>query len=287
MILLYYLVLLPISILPSSLQYGLARVLKFILKTLVGYRRKLIRSNLELCFPEMEEEKRKKVLDAFYWNLSQVILESISAFSLTEKEAALRCHVKNPEVLNELFTQNRDVIITGGHYANWEAITLTANQVNHDLYALYKPLKNAFMDEKVTVSRSKFGVKMISIKDYRQHIEEYHETPRAFIFGIDQSPRKDSGEWIRFLNRDTMVFTGPERLAKKYNMAVVTGRLVRVGRGQYEIEYELLFDRPNDTEPLEITKRTMEDVQIMIVNKPSDWLWSHNRWKHSKYLEAQ
>ena len=282
MAVLYYLILRPISMLPLSLQYGLGRFIKFILMRVVGYRKKLIQTNLELCFPSLGETERNEVVDAFYWNLSQIIIESISAFSLNDEEASSRCIVKNPEVLDSLFEQNRDVIITGGHYANWEAITLTASQIKHDLYALYKPLKNKFMDEKVTASRCKFGVKMISINDYRQHMEEAHERPRAFIFGIDQSPRKDSGEWITFLGRDTMVFTGPERLAKQYNMAVVAGRLVRTYRGRYEITYELLFDQPEKTAPMEITNRTMADVEQLVREKPSDWLWSHNRWKHNK-----
>jgi KDO2-lipid IV(A) lauroyltransferase len=287
MAILYYLILLPLSFLPLPLQFGLGRLIKFILKNVVGYRKKMIRKNLELCFPSLSDSQRDEVMDAFYWNLSQIIVESISAFSLSEKEAASRCRVKNPEVLDSLFEQNRDVIITGGHYANWEAITLTASQIKHDLYALYKPLKNEFMDEKVTASRCKFGVKMISIKDFRPHMEEPHKKPRAFIFGIDQSPRRDSGEWMTFLGRDTMVFTGPERLAKQYDMAVVAGRLERTVQGRYEIYYELLFDQPNRTASMEITKRTMEDVEQLIRKKPSDWLWSHNRWKHKKNHIAQ
>jgi KDO2-lipid IV(A) lauroyltransferase len=280
--LLYYFILLPISRLPESFQYGLAKFLKWILKDVVKYRRSLIEKNLSICFPSASEEVRTGYLNDFYANLSHIVIESISAFSLSNEVAESRLKVMNPEVLDKLFDMGKDVIITGGHYTNWETATLSASQVKHDVYALYKPLKNVFMEGKVQGSRSKFGVHMISIKDFKVYMIEAHETPRAFIFGIDQSPRKNSAEWITFLGRDTLVFTGPERLSKEFNMAVVSGNIRRAGRGKYELFYELLVENPQETEPMQITEVTMEAVEKQIIAYPGDWLWSHNRWKHHK-----
>ena len=280
--LVYYFILLPISYLPRTWQYRLARFIKVILRDVIRYRRRLIQTNLALCFPEVSDSARKQYLNDFYANLSQIIIESISAFSLTEKQASERLRVVNPDILDRFFKEGRDVIITGGHFANWEAATLSANQIKHDLYALYKPLKNTFMEKKVKDSRSKFGIHMISIKDFRRYMEEPHTKPRAFLFGIDQSPRKSSGEWVTFLGRESMVFTGPERLSKEYDMAIVSGRLRRIARGKYEITYEVLFEKPHETKEMEITIATMKDVESLIHERPGDWLWSHNRWKHSK-----
>jgi Kdo2-lipid IVA lauroyltransferase/acyltransferase len=270
--LLYYFILLPISRLPESFQYGLAKLLNWILKDVVRYRRPLIEKNLALCFPSANEEVRIGYLNDFYAN----------AFSLPKKSAESRMTVMNPEVLNRLFDLGKDVIITGGHYTNWETATLTARQLKHEVYALYKPLKNVFIDGQVQGSRSKFGVHMISIKDFRSYMSEPHDRPRAFIFGIDQSPRKNSAEWITFLGRDTLVFTGPERISKEFNMAVVSGQIRRSGRGKYELFYEVLFENPLETRQMQITEVTMKEVEKQILEYPGDWLWSHNRWKHHK-----
>jgi len=250
------------------------------------YRRGLIQKNMAICFPEKRAQELKKYESDFYNNLSMIILESIAAFSLSKKTAQERMAVLNPEVINHFFDQGKDVIITGGHYANWESATLSANLIKHDLYALYKPMKNKFMESKVKTSRCKFGVKMISVKEYRKYLEEEHKTPRAFLFGIDQSPRKSSGEWIDFLGRDTMVFTGPERLSKEYDLPVISGILKRKSKGQYTIEYKLLFEHPRETSDMEITKVTMKEVEDLVQENPGDWLWSHNRWKHTKSDDA-
>ena len=280
--LLYYLVLLPISKLPSFLRYGLSDLLAFILYRVVGYRRKMIMKNLAISYPDKNEDWYKSTTKAFYSNLGDIIVESIHSFSISNKAADNRIYCVNQELMDELFEKGKSVILTGGHTVNWEVITLYGNKMKHDVHALYKPLKNKFMDDKVKRSREQYGTKMISIKGFRPYFIELISKPKLFVFGIDQSPRKGKGIWMDFLNRESLVFTGPERLAKEYDMAVVMGRLRRVGRGRYELEYKLLTETPKDTPENEITIKTNQDIEAQINERPSDWLWSHNRWKHKR-----
>ena len=279
---LYYLILLPLSKLPSSLRYGLSDLLAFVLYRIVGYRRKMIMKNLAISYPDQSTEWYKKTTKAFYTNLSDIILESIHSFSISDKAAEKRIHCVNQELMDGLFEKGKSVILTGGHNVNWEVITLYGHRMKHDVYALYKPLKNVFMDEKVKRSRERFGTNMISIKGFRPYFVDLVKEPKMFIFGIDQSPRKGKGIWMDFLNRESLVFTGPERLAKEYDMAVVMGRMKRIKRGEYQLEYKLLTETPRDTPEGEITIQTNRDIEAQINEKPSDWLWSHNRWKHKR-----
>lgn len=242
----------------------------------------MIERNLAICFPDKDEQWIGKTIKGFYKNLGEVISESIQSFSISASHAQKRIHAVNPEVLDDLFDSGRSVILTGGHYVNWEAITLMGNRMKHDVYALYKPLKNKFIDEKVQRSREKFGTRMISIRDYRRHFDELETKPKLFIFGIDQSPRKGKGIWMEFLNRETSVFTGPERLAKEFDMAVVLGRMSRLSSGRYILEYKLLTNDPRSTPPDQITLETNKDLEAQIKEDPTGWLWSHNRWKHKR-----
>lgn len=279
---LYYLVLKPLSLLPSGLLHLISDLLAFLLRSVFGYRKDLVRKNMGLCFPDKDEKWIAAQSKAFYSNLADVIVESIQGFSFKAGKGHERIQVINPEVLQSSFDKGRSVILTGGHYASWEAMTLAPDQIPHQVFALYKPLKNTFMDGKVKSSREAHGTHMISIKGFRPYFEDRSQGPRLFVFGIDQSPRKGKGSWIDFLGRDTLVFTGPERLSKEYDMDVVAGRMSRVARGKYELRLELLFNDPRSTAEEEITIATNKDLEAQIKERPSDWLWSHNRWKNSQ-----
>lgn len=242
----------------------------------------MILKNLKLSFPDQDINWIKKTTKEFYTNLGQVIVEAIHAFGIDQKGTEKRITATNPEVLEELFQEGRSIILTGGHFANWEAITQIGLRTSHSLYALYKPLKNPFMDEKVRASRERWGTKMISIKDYRRYFTDLESDPKCFIFGIDQSPRKGRGIWIDFLNRETSVFTGPERISKEFDLAVVSGRMERVSKGCYSVTYNVLSKDPISTSENEITLMTNKDLEEQILANPSNWLWSHNRWKHKR-----
>lgn len=278
---LYYLVLKPISILPRWARYLLSDAVSFILKDIVRYRRTLVETQLKHSFPGLHRSEHARLVKGVYANVGDVMIEAIRAFSMKEKDALLGLELTGMDVLQELFNDGRDVILTGGHFANWEAICWGGHRIPHDVYALYKPLKNNFMDTKVKSSRSRFGVEMISVKEYETYMTEEHDVPRLFIFGIDQSPKKSSSFSMEFLNRETKVFTGPERLSKRFDMAVVTGRLMRKSRGRYSVGFKLLYENPRYTDDGVITLSTMKDVEELVLQRPEDWLWTHNRWKHS------
>lgn len=281
--LVYYLVILPISKMGTSIRYGIATILSWVLHRVIRYRRVQVEENLALAFPGLSSDEFKALVHDVYDNLGQVIIEALRAFSMDPKDASAGIHLQQVEVLQAFFDQGRDVILTGGHYANWEAICWAGHAIPHDVYALYKPLRNAFMDKKAKASREQFGVKMISIKDYERFMAEPHDTPRMFIFAVDQRPRKSATEHIPFLGRKTAVFTGAERMAKKYNMAVVAGQLTRQTRGRYSVSFRSLISNPKKTAKGAITLAAMKDIEMLIKENPADWLWTHDRWKHTAY----
>jgi KDO2-lipid IV(A) lauroyltransferase len=105
-------------------------------------------------------------------------------------------------------------------------------------------------------------------------------TATAFI--ADQAAWRDSAHWMTFLNQDTSVFTGPEKLAAKFNYPVVFMNIKRPRRGYYEIFPELLIAEPKETQPNEISERFTRRLEKEIIEDPVIWLWSHKRWKHKR-----
>jgi len=283
--LLYYLILKPLSYLPDRAIHWISDILFFLVYRIFTYRKKLVLSNLKRSFPEKSEVEIESISRKFYRQFCDTMMETLKGFSITEKEAQRRIRVLNPEVLDRLYDQGKDVIITGGHYSNWEATTLTHPAVKHSIYGLYTPISNRFMEKKVKESRARFGFTLISTKEYKKALAETHHEPRAFVFAIDQSPKKGSGHHMTFLGQDTAVLFGTEKTAKEFNLPVVAGKIEPIARGSYTVEYKLIEESPVDTPHGDITERCMREVEKQILAAPHNWLWTHRRWKHQPLPE--
>jgi len=99
----------------------------------------------------------------------------------------------------------------------------------------------------------------------------------------DQTPVKSEIQyWTKFLNQETPIFTGAEKIARSLGHAVVFVDLKRVNSGYYEVNISHLCDDPKNTKEYEITEKYTRLLEKSIIEQPEKWLWSHKRWKHKK-----
>jgi KDO2-lipid IV(A) lauroyltransferase len=150
------------------------------------------------------------------------------------------------------------------------------------LYVIYHPLENKFFNRMVIGMRTRFGTKLIEMKNtYRDMVKMKHET-NATAFIADQTPPPDSAYWTQFMNQDTPVFKGTEVIARKLNYPVVFINVKRIKRGHYELIAEMLCEDPSATADGEITELHTRKLEEEIRKNPETWLWSHRRWKHQR-----
>jgi len=221
--LLYYLIILPISYLPFGLLYRLSDALYVVLYGVFKYRRSVVAQNLERSFPEKSDEELLEIERKFYRHLCDLVIEGLKGFNTTYSQVKKRMKIMNPEVIDRYFDQGKSVVIVGGHYGNWEWLALAIDKsIKHKTVALYTPLQDKYMDGKVRASRSKYGLFMLSIAQIRENLASSKDELTATIFGSDQAPsRKQRAYWMTFLNQETPVQFGSEKFAKEYNMPVV------------------------------------------------------------------
>jgi KDO2-lipid IV(A) lauroyltransferase len=109
-------------------------------------------------------------------------------------------------------------------------------------------------------------------------------TVSAFL--SDQSPvRHEIRYWTTFLNQDTPVYLGPEKVASKFDMAVVFFHIQKIKRGYYNLNIEQLFEHTADLQEYEITEAHVKKLEDIIRERPEYWIWSHRRWKNKKPVE--
>lgn len=274
-----------ISILPFPLFYLVSDGIYFLLYHVVGYRKKVVSRNLKNSFPTKTDEELKKIEKEFYRYLVDLFLETLKTLTISKTEAIKRCYIK-PEakaIFDNLYENKQSSILVMGHYGNWEwagnSFSLTQKQ---QMYVIYHPLSNKQFDKLMYGMRTRFGNKLYAMKDtIREMIKNRNEiNTTAFI--ADQTPAPESAYWTTFLNQDTPVFWGTEKIAQKFNVPVIYVTVNRVKRGYYEVSAEILVQEPKLTKEGEISELHTRKLEKDILAQPEIWLWSHRRWKHKK-----
>lgn len=280
----YYLLLLPISRLPFFILYGISNVLYYIVYPIFGYRKAVVRKNLTQSFPKKSVAQIREIEKAFYRHFCDLVVESIKNFTISEAGTMKRMKIVNPEVLEPYFNKGQSAILVGGHYNNWELFALAIpEQIKHTPMALYSPLKNKFWNEKIINSRSKYGLQMLRIDPILQKMKTQKEEQFAVIFGSDQSPKKSQlAHFMSFLNQETAVAYGAERMAKEFDIPIFAGSNIKVSRGHYKVTFTLVSDDHSKFKKGEITAAFTGLLEKDILSAPQFWLWSHKRWKHLK-----
>jgi KDO2-lipid IV(A) lauroyltransferase len=282
--LLYYGVFIPFSLLPYRVLYLISDGVYVLMYHVIGYRKKVVLNNIRNSFPEKTDQEHKKIASDFYRHFCDVIVESFKTFTISEQEAMQRMKFANPEILKAYAADNRSVILTGGHYNNWELFAVAIDLLmDHQAIAIYKQLKNKYLDEKMRSTRGKFGLKMISTKIVKEEFEKEKNNLTATIFATDQSPSSGKNAyWTTFLNQESAMIFGPERYAQEYNYPILYGRIIKIKRGYYEFSFDLISDNPKEEAYGEITKNLMRHLERDIKQAPQYWLWTHKRWKKTR-----
>ena len=273
-----------LSRLPFGFLHRISSLLARLASGVLGYRRTVIRGNIERSFPESSNANHRQIEQNYYLHFADITMESIKNFTIDDATARSRmCHL-GLETFEPFFKAGRSVLIAGGHFNNWELYAMTANQnIPHDVMAVYKRLSNKTMDEAIRASRQRFGLEMVRTVDAQTWMDTYAEggRPKAVVMGFDQSPADPAKSWWNtFLNQETAWHFGIEKWAKTYDMPVIYGHIKKIHRGYYETHYELVTDSPKRLPEGAILQKCIDLLEADIHETPHQWLWSHKRWKH-------
>jgi KDO2-lipid IV(A) lauroyltransferase len=282
--LLFYLVIIPISLLPFPVLYLVSDFTFIVLYYLFPYRKKIVFQNLRNSFPEKTDDEIKTIAKKFYLHFCDLIFESLKIFTAGKQSILKRVELVNTELLQEYYKHGKSVILATGHYGNWEwpAVTLPYHS-SHTGTGIYQKLSNDFFDLQLRKTRARFGMKLMSTKEVASFFESHKDDLCTYGFINDQSPSDPKkGHWMNFLNQQTCMFLGVEKYAVKYNYPVIYGKITKVKRGYYRITYELIDDQPALSFPFKITEACARINEDLIRKAPQYWLWTHRRWKHSK-----
>lgn len=276
------------SLLPLGVLYACGRALYVLLAYVIGYRKAVIDKNLRNAFPDKSDDERRQLRLEFYAFFCDYIAETIKFATMSREEIARRMTFEDAEVLDELVHQGRSIALMLGHYGNWEMVTSIRRvftRVDAGYGHIYHPLENEAMDRLFLTFRNRMGSKSVSMRGTLRWLTEHERAGRPTVLGYisDQVPLwTNIHYWLTFLNQETPVFTGVERIARKMHQAVFYVDVTRVERGYYKARLVPITLDASQVSDHYVTDRYFALLEQTIRRAPQYWLWSHNRWKRTR-----
>ncbi len=270
-----------VSLLPFFILYLISDLVFFIIYHVWGYRKNIVMSNLDIAFPEKNIAEKTKIAKQFYKNFVDNFIETIKLLTISKVQVLKRFTWDDKE-FNACYATGRNVQLHLGHFFNWEyANHLLSIKSKYPVLVVYMPILNKVFNKLFLKLRSRFDAKMIAATHFRRDFLPYSTNRYCIVFVADQNAgAPDKAYWSPFFNRLAPFVTGPEKSARLNNSIVFFGSISKLKRGHYNAKITMLSDKPRNLKEGELTKLMIEQVEASIKEHPSNYLWSHRRWKH-------
>ena len=241
--------------------------------------KKIIHSNIKRGISDINSKDLKKITKLMWNNYGRLFAEYMFIKDFRCGKLSQKIQIHGNEIIDEIVKSNKQVVFISGHFSNFELMAMTLERAGIQLSAIYRPLNNIFLNGIMEKIREKYicknqikkGIgglkKLISLK------KKNYSTALM----IDQ--RVSEGILCNFFNQNALTTTIPAQLVKKFNIAIVPVYIERISNLNFKIYIKEPINFSKETSIEDITFKLNKILEKMILKKPDQWIWSHNRWK--------
>ena len=243
---------------------------------------KKIKRNIEIVFPNISKSEEKKSIDQMWWNYGRVFAEYMHLKKFRENK--LNYIKSNLEKFDRLKEKKQPILFFSGHFANFELLAMEIEKNGFELYALYRPLNNIFLNPIMEKLRTNHICKNQIPKSIpgkgrdgtRQLVRKINEK-RNIALMVDQ--KVTEGIKIDLFERKAYTLNIPAQLALKHDYLLVPLEIKRENKINFSINIKdpLVIDENDDQ--YSVTRKINMELEKMILNNPYQWIWTHDRWR--------
>ena len=239
--------------------------------------KKIIDKNLSIFASEVPNIDKNQIISEMWKNYGMTFIEYM--FLNTFRKNSSHIEIKGNENLNVAISKKKPLIFVSGHFANFELMSMEITKRNIKLATIYRPINNIFLNPFMEILRKKFICKnqiKKGLNGVRDAIE-YIKNDFSIALMIDQ--RVSEGEKINFYKKPALTTTLPAQLALKYKLSIVPVFIQRKSNSKFVLEFQNEIKSEDFHDKLELTQKLNEVLEKMVVRNPTQWIWTHNRWK--------
>jgi len=241
--------------------------------------KKLIHTNIKKAFPKNNSVEIKKLTKLMWNNYGRVFAEYMFIKDFRFEKIDSKIEIIGQEILDEIKKSNKPVVFISGHFSNFELMAMQIEKAGIKLSAIYRPLNNIFLNRIMEKIRKKYICKNQIKKGIAgtRELIKFQRNNYSIALMIDQ--RVSEGEKVNFFNQEAYTTTIPAQLAKKFDMPIVPIFIERVNDTNFKIKISKPVNFLKSNSIKDITSKLNVIIEEMILKNPTQWIWSHNRWK--------
>ena len=239
----------------------------------------IIEKNIRIVFPDKNSNEVSNIKKLMWNNYGRVFAEYMFIRDFRAEKLASNIKIEGQEILNEIKKNNQSVVFISGHFANFELMAMHLEKTGIELAAIYRPLNNIFINKIMESIRKNYICKN-QIKKGLGGVKKLLDLKKKnFSTALMIDQRVSEGIASDFFNKKALTTTIPAQLVKKFGIPVVPIHIERIS----DINFKITISKPvhfsSETSLKEITDRLNIILEKMVIINPSQWIWSHNRWK--------
>lgn len=255
------------------------RISSFVFKNIGPFIKSndIVKKNLAKYSKNLSKRREQEIILNMWSNYGMTFVEYI--FLKRFRNESLHISIENEQILNDVISNNKQVIFISGHFANFELMSMEITKKKINLATIYRPLNNFFLNKFMEYLRKKYVCKN-QIKKGRSGVKEtleYINKGHSIALMIDQ--RVSEGEKIKFFNEDALTTTLPAQLSVKYNIDILPIFIERKNNEFFNIKIFKPIQPKKFQNKIEITNKLNEVLEKMVIKNPDQWIWTHDRWK--------
>ena len=241
--------------------------------------KKIIHANIKRGIPNISSEKLDRITSLMWINYGNVFAEFMFLKNFRYGKLSSKVEVEGQNILDEIKKSNKQVIFISGHFCNFELMAMYLEKNGINLATIYRPLNNFFLNGFMERIRTKYICKYQIKKGIGGLKKLINLKKKDFSTALMIDQRVSEGILSNFFNQEALTTTIPAQLVKKFNIPVVPVYIERIGDLNFKITINKPINFQKETSIKNITDDLNKILEEMILNKPEQWIWSHNRWK--------
>ena len=241
--------------------------------------KKIIKKNLSFALPNISDEDIKKISNNMWSYYGKIFAEYSFIKKFRNDLDDKNIEIKGKKILKEIAEKKDPVIFVSAHFDNFELMAMYLEKSNIDLAAIYRPLNNYILNSTMEKIRKKYICKnqiKKGLSSVRSLIKLF-KNGSSIALMIDQ--RVSEGLYTEFFGKKAYTTTIPAQFVKKFKCKIVPIYIERLHNNNFNLEIFDPMDFENNKTIEEITLSLNIWLEKMILRNPSQWIWSHNRWK--------
>ena len=241
--------------------------------------KKIIYKNIKRAMPKINSEKLKRITKLMWNNYGKIFAEYMFIKNFRKGNLSSKIVIDGQEILEEIKKNKKQVVFISGHLSNFELMALHLEKSGINLAAIYRPLNNLYLNPLMEKIRKKYICKHQIKKGIGGMKKLIHLKKKNYSTALMIDQRVSEGILSKFFNYEALTTTVPAQLVKKFNIPVVPVYIDRIKGLNFKITIKKPIFFSNLKSVKDITDELNLQLEKMVLKKPENWIWSHNRWK--------